>query len=51
MGLAQPGQAMEVFATPHGSWTLAPTMPDGNAGMVATGDNWEMVTKTEGRPI
>jgi hypothetical protein len=51
MGLAQPGQAMEVFASSHGSWTMVLTMPDGKACMIATGDNWEMVTRIKGDPI
>ena len=51
MGLSRPGQVMEVFASSHGSWTMVLTMPDGKACMIATGDNWEMVTKIKGSPI
>ena len=41
---------MEVFASSHGSWTMVLTMPDGKACMIATGDNWEMVTRIKGNP-
>jgi hypothetical protein len=51
IGLAQPGQVMEVFASSNGSWTMIMTMPDGKACMIAAGDNWEMVTKIKGSPI
>ena len=51
IGLAQPGQVLEVFASPNGSWTMVLTMPDGKACLIAAGDNWEMVTKIKGSPI
>ena len=51
MGLAQPGQVLEVFASSNGSWTMVMTMPDGKACMIAAGDNWEMVTKIKGNPV
>jgi len=51
IGLAQPGQVMEVFASSHGSWTMVLTLPDGKACMIANGNNWEMVTKIKGSPI
>ncbi len=51
MGLSQPGQVLEVFASSNGSWTMVMTMPDGKACMIAAGDNWEMVTKIKGSPI
>jgi|SRR5215207_6235523 hypothetical protein len=51
MGLAQPGQVLEVFASSNGSWTMVMTMPDGKACMIAAGDNWEMVTKIKGSPV
>ena len=51
MGLSQPGQVLEVFASSNGSWTMVMTMPDGKACMIAAGDNWEMVTKVKGSPI
>ena len=50
MGLAQPGQVLEVFASSSGSWTMVMTMPNGKACMIAAGDNWEMVTKAKGNP-
>ncbi len=51
MGLAQPGQVLEVFASSSGSWTMVITLPDGKACMIAAGDNWEMVTKIKGNPV
>jgi hypothetical protein len=51
MGLSQPGQVLEVFASSNGSWTMVMTMPDGKACMIAAGDNWEMVTKVKGNPV
>ena len=51
MGLAQPGQVIEVFASTNGSWTMVMTMPDGKACLIAAGDNWEMVTRIKGNPI
>jgi hypothetical protein len=51
IGLAQPGQVLEVFASSNGSWTMVMTMPDGKACMIAAGDNWEMVTKIKGNPV
>ena len=51
MGLSQPGQVLEVFASSNGSWTMVMTMPDGKACMIAAGDNWEMVTKVKGSAI
>jgi hypothetical protein len=51
IGLAQPGQVLEVFASQAGSWSMVMTMPDGKACLIAAGDNWEMVTKIKGSPI
>lgn len=51
IGLAQPGQVLEVFASHGGSWSMVMTMPDGKACLIAAGDNWEMVTKIKGNPI
>ena len=51
IGLAQPGQVLEVFASSNGSWTMVMTRPDGKACLIAAGDNWEMVTKIKGSPI
>jgi hypothetical protein len=50
IGLAQPGQVLEVFASSSGSWSMVMTMPDGKACLIAAGDNWEMVTKVKGNP-
>ncbi|MCC2650023.1 MAG: hypothetical protein K0R61_2624 [Microvirga sp.] len=51
MGLSQPGQILEVFASSNGSWTMVMTMPDGRACLIAAGDNWEMVTRVKGSPV
>lgn len=51
IGLAQPGQVLEVFASQGGSWSMVMTMPDGKACLIAAGDNWEMVTKIKGSLI
>jgi hypothetical protein len=51
IGLAPPGQVLEVFASSNGSWTMVMTMPDGKACLIAAGDNWEMVTRIKGSPI
>ncbi|MBF9197614.1 hypothetical protein [Microvirga terrestris] len=51
MGLSQPGQILEVFASSNGSWTMVMTMPDGKACMIAAGDSWEMVIKVKGNPV
>jgi hypothetical protein len=51
IGLAQPGQVLEVFASQAGSWSMVMTMPDGKACLIAAGDNWEIVTKIKGNPI
>ncbi|MGO4524658.1 hypothetical protein AB4097_07305 [Microvirga sp. 2MCAF35] len=50
IGLAQPGQVLEVFASSGGTWTMVMTMPDGKACLIAAGNNWEMVTKIKGNP-
>lgn len=51
IGLSQPGQILEVFASSNGSWTMVMTMPDGRACLIAAGDNWEMVTRVKGSPV
>lgn len=51
IGLARPGQVLEVFASQAGSWSMVMTMPDGKACLIAAGDNWEMVSRVKGSPI
>ena len=51
IGLAQPGQVLEVFASQAGTWSMVMTMPDGKACLIAAGDNWEMLTKVKGNPV
>jgi len=50
IGLAQPDQVLEVFASQAGTWSMVMTMPDGKACLIAAGDNWEMITKVKGDP-
>jgi hypothetical protein len=50
IGLAQPGQVLEVFASQAGTWSMVMTMPDGKSCLIAAGNNWEMVTKIKGNP-
>jgi hypothetical protein len=50
IGLAQPGQVLEIFASQTGTWSMVMTMPDGQACLIAAGDNWEMLTKVKGNP-
>lgn len=51
MGLAQPGQVLEIFTSPNGTWSMVMTMPDVKACLVAAEDNWEMVSRIKGNPI
>jgi len=51
IGLSQPGQVLEVFASQAGTWSMVMTMPDGKACLIAAGDNWEMVTRVKGDQI
>lgn len=51
IGLAQPGQVLELFASQAGSWSMVMTMPDGKACLIAAGENWEMVTKVKGSAL
>ena len=50
IGLAQPGEVLEVFASQAGTWSMVMTMPDGKSCLIAAGNNWEMVTKIKGNP-
>lgn len=47
IGLAQPGQVLEVFASPSGSWSMVMTMPNGTSCLIAAGENWEMINQVE----
>lgn len=51
MGVTQPGQVLELFASPSGSWTMVVTAPDGTSCRVAAGENWDMVRAAKGRAI
>jgi len=50
IGLARPGQVLEVFASQAGTWSMVMTMPDGKACLIAAGENCEMMTKIKGDP-
>lgn len=48
-GLATRGGVVELLATNDGkTWTLIVTAPDGTACLIAAGEGWETVRKTEG---
>lgn len=51
IGLTQPGQVLEVFASQGGTWSMLMTMPDGKTCLIAAGENWEMTTKIKGNPV
>lgn len=51
IGLARPGQVMEVFASPSGSWSMVVTMPNGTSCLIAAGENWEMLKLVKGDAI
>jgi hypothetical protein len=51
IGLAQSGQVLEVFASSSGSWSMVMTATDGKTCIIATGDNWEMISKVKGTGI
>ena len=47
MGLTEKGAVLEVFASPHGSWTFLITLPDGLTCVVASGQSWETLVATK----
>ena len=51
MGITQPGQVLEVFASQSGSWTMVITNADGRSCLIAAGENWDMIQGTRGTPI
>jgi hypothetical protein len=51
VGLGDNGSLLEVFATADGStWTVAISMPNGVACMVATGQDWRDVPRSAPKP-
>jgi hypothetical protein len=51
MGVTQPGQVLELFASRAGTWTMVVTTPNGTSGLIAAGENWDMVRLPKGRLI
>lgn len=46
IGLVTQGQMMELFASEEtGSWTIAVTLPTGTTCLIATGQNFETISK------
>jgi hypothetical protein len=41
MGTVNEDRFMQLFVSPHGSWTILVTKTDGEACIVAAGQNWE----------
>ena len=39
-GITPNGQLLELFASPHGSWTMLLSQPTGKSCMIATGEDW-----------
>jgi hypothetical protein len=50
-GLTQPGQVLELFASQSGSWTMVVTTPNGTSCLIASGENWDMMTLAKGTAI
>jgi hypothetical protein len=51
MGMTQPGQVLELFASKTGSWTMVITNADGRSCLLAAGENWDMIQAARGTPI
>jgi hypothetical protein len=51
MGMTQPGQVLELFASKTGSWTMVITNADGRSCLLAAGENWDMIQVAKGTPI
>ena len=47
MGLTTGGGIIEVFASDEGSWTMVITQPNGVSCLIAVGQDWETLPKTE----
>ncbi len=45
MGLAATTQLMEIYASPKGSWSLIVTLADGTTCLVASGQNFEILSE------
>lgn len=51
MGVTQPGQVLELFASKSGSWTMVITNAEGRSCLIAAGENWDMIQAARGTPI
>jgi hypothetical protein len=51
MGITQPGQVVEIFASSSGSWTMVVTTPNGTSCLIAAGENWDTVRAAKGQVI
>jgi hypothetical protein len=51
MGVTQPGQVLELFASPSGTWTMVVTTPNGTSCLIAAGENWDMIRVARGQII
>ena len=51
IGITQPGQVIELFASSSGSWTMVVTNPNGTSCLIAAGENWDMVRTVKGHTI
>jgi hypothetical protein len=51
MGVTEPGQLIELFASSSGSWTMVATAPNGTSCLIAAGENWDMVRRVKGHGI
>jgi len=47
MGITVGGGVVEVFASQEGTWTLVVTQPNGTTRLIAAGQDWENLPKTE----
>ncbi len=45
MGLAATTQLMEIYASPTGSWSLTVTLADGTTCLVASGQNFDILSE------
>ena len=51
VGVTQPGQVLELFASSSGTWTMVVTTPNGTSCLIAAGENWDMVRAVRGQVI
>jgi hypothetical protein len=46
-GLASNGTMLELLVSPHGTWTMLISLPNGNSCFGAAGEMWEELAKDE----